>query len=121
MFVDLTGTVLGIELSKDSSAAKAIATRRGVVKVKHLETRTLWVQDLVDRGRIKVKKICGQTYIADLLTKCLSGVKLSELLSSMPVVFESGRHALGSLESLPSSLTIWIITAIRLLTLQELL
>ena len=65
LFADLTGTVLGIELSTDSSVAEAIATRRGVGKVKHLETRTLWVQDPVDRGRIRVKMIFGQTNISD--------------------------------------------------------
>ena len=95
LLADLTGMTLSVELSTDSSAAKAIATRRGVGKVKHLETRTLWVQDQVDRGRIGLRKICGQTNVADLLTKYLSGVKLRDLMYSMPVMFESGRHSLA--------------------------
>ena len=44
------GLDLSIELFTDSSAAKGIATRKGLSKVQHLETRILWVQDKVDAG-----------------------------------------------------------------------
>ena len=46
---DLGGKRMQIELGTDSSAAKGIATRRGIGKGKHLETRTLWVQSQVER------------------------------------------------------------------------
>ena len=49
---DLTGIRMQIDMATDSSAAKGIAHRKGVGKVKHLETRTLWVQDQIARGRI---------------------------------------------------------------------
>ena len=39
-----------VVLETDSSAAKGIASRKGVGKVKHLETRTLWVQDQMSEG-----------------------------------------------------------------------
>ncbi len=48
---------LKIDLETDSPDAKGIATRRGVGKVQHLEVRTLWLQDQVDRGRVRPKKI----------------------------------------------------------------
>ena len=44
------GLDFSITLSTDSSAAKGIATRKGLEKVKHLETRTLWAQDKIDEG-----------------------------------------------------------------------
>ena len=34
----------------DSSAAIGITTRSGLVKVRHLETHTLWVQDKLRQG-----------------------------------------------------------------------
>ena len=48
-----------LQLRRDTSAAKGIASRKGVGKVKHLETRTLWVQDQVERGWLKIKKFDG--------------------------------------------------------------
>ena len=60
---DLTGKDLKIDLQTDSSAAKGIAMRRGVVKVRYLEVRTLWLQDQVDKGRVKPKKIDGATNV----------------------------------------------------------
>ena len=53
------GLDFSITLSTDSSAAKGIATRKGLGKVKHLETRTLWAQDKIDEGIVVVKKIGG--------------------------------------------------------------
>ena len=50
------GLDLSITLYTDSSAATGIATRKGLGKVKHLETRTPWVQDKIDEGIVAVKK-----------------------------------------------------------------
>ena len=46
-----------IVLETDSSAAKGIVSRKGVGKVEHLETRTLWVQAQVERGRVKIDQV----------------------------------------------------------------
>ena len=48
----------------DSSAARGVAMRRGgggSERSKHLETKTLWVQNQVDRGIVKINKISGST------------------------------------------------------------
>ena len=89
------GIDLGIKLHTDSSAAKAIATRRGLGKVKHLDTRTLWVQDQVARGVIQVKKVPGETNVADVLTKYLSASKLQALMAMLPIEPREGRHPLA--------------------------
>ena len=60
---------LKIYAYSDSSAARGIASRRGVGRVKHLELRELWLQDLVSRDVIKPRKIASQNNPADLLTK----------------------------------------------------
>ena len=89
------GLDLNIVVNTDSSAAKGIATRKGLGKVKHLETRTLWVQEKVDQGTIKIKKIDGNHNVADVLTKYLSAAKLQSLLAGLPVTALEGRHPLA--------------------------
>ena len=57
---DLTGRRSKVRVNTDSSAARGIAMRRGVGKVRHLEVRTLWLQDQVDRGLVQIAKIAGE-------------------------------------------------------------
>ena len=91
---DLTGRHVKLEVSTDSSAARGIAMRRGVGKVRHLEVRTLWLQDQVDRGIVKINKVSGQTNPADVCTKYLEGRRMQELLEQLPLHFTAGRHSL---------------------------
>ena len=64
----------------------------GSRKVRHLEVRTLWLQDQVDRGLIQVAKIVGQTIAC---IKFFDGRTLQEMLSLLPLCFTGGRHALA--------------------------
>ena len=89
------GVNLGIKIHTDSSAAKGIATRRGIGKVKHLDTRTLWVQDKIDKGIMSIKKVPGETNIADILTKYLPAAKLKDLMAKTPIEGREGRHHLA--------------------------
>ena len=81
------------DMSTDSSAAKGIATRRGLEKVIHLETRTLWAQDKIDEGFVVVKKIGGDRNVADILTKYFSSSRLRSLLADLPVTELEGRFS----------------------------
>ena len=82
-----------ITLPNGSSAAKGIATRKGLEKVKHLETRTLRVQDKIDEGIVVVKKIGGNRNVADILTKYVSSLRLRSLLADFPVQsWKAGIH-----------------------------
>ena len=89
------GLDFSITLSTDSSAAKGIATRKGLVKVKHLETRMLWAQDKIDEGKVVTKKIGGDRNVADILTKYLASPRLRSLLTELPVAELEGRHSLA--------------------------
>ena len=71
-----------------------IATRKGLRKVKHLETRTLWAQDKIDEGKV-VEKIGGDRNVADILTKYLSSPRLRSLLAELPVAELEVRHSLA--------------------------
>ena len=52
----------------DSSAAHGIVQRRGVGKVKHLQTQQLWVQEVASEGRLHYSKIPREQNLSDLLT-----------------------------------------------------
>ncbi len=54
------GWKMSVELNVDSSAAKAIASRLGPGKVRHLEGRYLRLQEVVASGRIVMKNTWGK-------------------------------------------------------------
>jgi hypothetical protein len=58
-----------VKVWTDSNTAKAISGRRGLGKLRHVELRWLWVQDVVKEGRIKLGKVDGEDNVADHLTK----------------------------------------------------
>ena len=56
-------------LLTDSSAAKAVGNRRGLGKLRQVELKWLWVQDVVKEGRVKLKTVRGTENVADHLSK----------------------------------------------------
>ena len=70
---------ININIHTDSTAGKSMATRFGTSKkTKHVELRFLYVQELVGKGLIKLRKIGTKDNCADVLTKYLG----TELLRS---------------------------------------
>ena len=72
MLADL-GVEVKIRLRTDASAAKGIASRRGLGKIRHLEVHQLWLQEKVNNREIEVMKVKGEGNLADALTKPLDG------------------------------------------------
>ena len=66
-----------IRLLVDSSAAKSIASRTGLGKLRHLEIKFLWLQEAVRRKKVVLSKVRGDVNPADVLTKpkSLDGMK----------------------------------------------
>ena len=93
MLADL-GLKRGIKLKTDASAAKGIASRRGLGKVRHIEVSQLWLQEKVQKGDVEVVKVPGKTNKADALTKPVGGEKITEHIESVEGEVRSGRHAL---------------------------
>ena len=77
------GWHLPLRLHVDSSAAKAIASRQGMGKIRHLEVRHLWLQQVVRDGKVLLRKVAGKLNPADLLTKGLGIVDVEKLLGLM--------------------------------------
>ena len=90
MLKDL-GFDLRLEILTDASAAKGIASRRGLGKTRHIQVHYLWVQERVNAGDIVLKKIWGGENPADLLTKILDAPKLNRCLQVFGVKYMSGR------------------------------
>ena len=71
VFKDFGMTING-KIWADASAALGIISRRGLGKVRHLDTSRLWIQEVNARKDFEFSKVAGSKNIADLMTKYLS-------------------------------------------------
>lgn len=71
MYRDL-GERMSITLHTDASAAKAIAMRKGLGKLRHVAVHLLWLQQKAANGSVLISQVSGKTNPAYLLTKYLS-------------------------------------------------
>ena len=88
------GVTLGLEVLTDSTSANGIATRRGLGKVRHIDTCQLWVQHEVHQGNIKMIKVKGVNNLVDTMTKYLGNQTLNKLIRNMHGERRSDRHYL---------------------------
>ena len=93
MLVDC-GIKVKIHILMDATAGKAVGSRRGLGKVKHLDTIFLWVQEHVTSGRITIVKIHATMNFADILAKGVAGPLLLRLMKDQGFRFPSGRAKL---------------------------
>ena len=78
-------------LYADSSAALAIAKRKGAGKLRHIHISALWIQDIQDREGTVFNKINGTLNPADLMTKYLVRDKIVGYLSTLCQQRQAGR------------------------------
>ena len=72
------GAPMEVVLWTDSSAAKSYSSQRGLGRIRHLEVKNLWLQEIVCRGRLRLCKVLGTENPADILTKFLSTKEIDE-------------------------------------------
>ena len=65
-------------MKSDSSSARQLCKKRGPGRVRHLDLRTLFVQDLVENKQLRVGPISGDCNPSDVLTKILGEVRVAE-------------------------------------------
>lgn len=68
-----------------------MASRRGLGKLRHVELKYLWIQDVVKEGRLKVRKVDGAKNVADHLTKGKSGSEMARMLRGAGAEVEARR------------------------------
>jgi hypothetical protein len=83
---EVWGTSCPITLCTDSSAAKVVAVRRGCGKVRHLEVKQLYIQELPTSNRIRIEKVDGKTNKADCGTKPHSAAEYEKFRSLLQVI-----------------------------------
>ena len=84
--MDLMPNLSLLRVLTDSSVAKSFVATRGLGKMRHLEVKLLWLQEVVQSGRLVVRKVKGTTNIADAMTKYHTAAKLEELCTPHGVV-----------------------------------
>ena len=89
------GIKVKLTILMDATAGKSIGSRRGLGKVKHINTIFLWVQELVTSGQVTVGKIHTSMNFADLLTKPVSGPLLKRLMDDQGFTFPNTRANLA--------------------------
>ena len=66
------GVEAGLHLVGDSSASHGTLQHQGSGRIKHLQTRQLWLQEKVHEGAISIEKVPREENWADLLTHAWS-------------------------------------------------
>jgi hypothetical protein len=88
------GIDVPVRLWTDSSAAIGICSRQGLGKLRHLDTKTLWIQQAVRNKTIQLRKVPGVANPADLFTKhSLSKERVLDLLRLFSCEYREGRAA----------------------------
>ena len=83
---------LPVRVWTDSSATMGICSRSGLGKLRHVDTRSLWVQQRVRENEMERRKVRGEVNPADLSTKHLSSEdRVRSLMKLFGCRFEDGR------------------------------
>ena len=85
-----------IQIRIDASAARSMATRQGIGRVRHLQVRHLWLQALVKAGVVRIEVVKGKFNPADILTKILSYLDATERLQLVGLSLSFGFGSLPS-------------------------
>ena len=102
MMEDLGIDKMKLRILTDASAAKGIASRRGLGKIRHIEVNQLWLQDKVSSGDIEVIKVNGKTNIADPLTKYVDQDGIRKQFAGTHQRIVKGRHRIMPIADLES-------------------
>ena len=79
----------------DSSAAIGVVNRRGSGKLRHIRVGQLWIQEMAEDGEMQIRKVCGESNAADLMTKHLVDRKVVQFVDMMNCEFLAGRADTG--------------------------
>ena len=74
------GQDLKVTMYADSSAAIAIARRRGAGKLRHINIGLLWIQEKVEGEEVVMKKVKGVSNPSDMMTKGINREKLDKYM-----------------------------------------
>ena len=88
------GVSIGVSVKTDASAAKGIASRKGLGKVRHIDVSQLWLQDKVSKGEIVIEKVSTHVNLADAMTNNVDSGKLNSHMNALGLVIVQTMHEL---------------------------
>ena len=83
------GISIRLVVLSDSSAARGFSARQGLGRMRHIQTRYLWVQERVRDGHLRVLPIRGKHNPADLFTEPVNGAVRERFLRTLGFVHVS--------------------------------
>ena len=89
------GMCAHVVIRTDSSSGLSVGSRRGLGRLRHVQTRYLWVQQRVQEGDLRKKKEPGDTNVSDAPTKPLDEKRMLNLLTMMGYEFRGGKTSLA--------------------------
>ena len=90
------GEEVKVRVHVDATAAKAIAERSGLDKLRHIDVNILWIQEQEARDRLPLVKVSGKINPADLMTKYVEGELIKSHMKTMNIGFREGRAQLAA-------------------------
>ena len=81
-----------LTIGLDSSAALGVVRRVGLSKLRHIDTKYLWVQQARKEGRFTVYKVDGKLNKANLMTKHMGKEQLESDMKACNLKVLDGRH-----------------------------
>ena len=86
------GVDMPVRVWTDRSATVGICGRQGLGKFRHIDSRSLWIQQKLRAGALELRKVRGEVNPADLFTKHLSSSEgVTDLLKLLNCTFRAGR------------------------------
>ena len=86
------GVDLPLRVWTDSTATIGICSRDGLGKLRHIDTKCLWLQHMIRSGRVEMRKVKGTENPADVFTKHLASAQTVEsLLKLFGCEYRGGR------------------------------
>lgn len=82
-----------VKLLVDATAGIGIASRRGVGRIRHIHTPSLWLQRSVHNRRVAMDKIPGKINPADVGTKFVNGESIRQMWDLCGFVLIAGTSA----------------------------
>ena len=79
----------------DATTGKAIASRRGLGRVRHIDVSNLWIQEKVADESIELQKIKHVYNPADLMTKHLAETGMQHCVELIDTEFLDGRSPIA--------------------------
>ena len=87
--------MLPARMYSDASAALGIIQRRGLGKLRHIDTSFLWLQETSAKRQMSFGKVAGSENPADVGTKHLGQELMMKHLESMHMSLREGRSDLA--------------------------